>query len=196
MADFRLKNFKTERLVISDLTLKDAFDMAAWGVHQAPLYSHYNFDDMSGNERIEWYNFKTGSNKNHYYSAREKGVLIGYFGLKDISKVFKTSTLGIVIDANRVGEGFGTEILKNYLDLYFNKLNMKKMKLEVASFNERAIKLYNSMGFKIKSYDLEQLDYYERRDPFIYNNPKFFQIQDGEFYYYVHIMERNKNYVF
>lgn len=50
-------------------------------------------------------------------------------------------------DKNYWGKGFGKEAFQLLLDYAFNELNLHKVYLRVFSFNERAIKLYQKLGF-------------------------------------------------
>lgn len=56
--------------------------------------------------------------------------------------------LSIVIgDPTYWSKGFGTLIMKQLLEWGFEGLNLKRLYLHVFSFNERAIGLYEKMGF-------------------------------------------------
>jgi len=46
------------------------------------------------------------------------------------------------------GKGFGREALKLLLDYAFLEMNLHRVSLRVFSFNEKAISLYEKMGFK------------------------------------------------
>ena len=75
--------------------------------------------------------------------------LIGTIGLEDINHMDKTATLGIFIgDKDYQSKGYGTEAVRLVLDYGFNYLNLHSIKLDVMSFNERAINCYNKCGFK------------------------------------------------
>lgn len=45
------------------------------------------------------------------------------------------------------GKGVGTAALSLLLDFAFNELNLHRVSLKVLSFNERAIRLYEKLGF-------------------------------------------------
>lgn len=79
----------------------------------------------------------------------EKDELIGSCGFNEISYKKRTGTIGILIgeEKNR-SNGYGTETLNLLLDYGFNYLNLNNMMLTVKSFNERAIKCYQKVGFK------------------------------------------------
>lgn len=60
-------------------------------------------------------------------------------------------------DKDYWGKGFGREAFKLLLDYAFKELNLHKVYLRVFSFNERAIKLYENLGFDIEGKLKEQL---------------------------------------
>ena len=55
--------------------------------------------------------------------------------------------MGIVISKEYQNLGYGNQAIKNLIKIARNSLKLKKIILEVLSFNERAIKLYLSLGF-------------------------------------------------
>lgn len=147
---------KGKRIKISPLKQNDVYKMRGWGYHSNPLLSDYNFPKMSDNEIKLWYRYKTLGWTNKYFSIyNEENKLIGYMGIKDIKRIRRISTLGIVFDPNYINMGYGTETLITFLNYYFKEMKMKKMYLEVAEFNKRAYKLYENMGFKPIAYYLD-----------------------------------------
>ncbi|NLC04454.1 MAG: GNAT family N-acetyltransferase [Tissierellia bacterium] len=152
-------NLKGERIIIRPLKVEDVFFMRNWGYHDNPLLSDYNFPTMSDNEVHAWYKYKTLPWFNRYFAVlNEEDILIGYMGIKNIKKFKKESTLGIVFDPNYIEQGYGSETLKVFLNYYFKELEMRKMYLEVAEFNERAYKVYENIGFKPIGYYLDLFD--------------------------------------
>ena len=102
--------------------------MRNWGTHKNTLLFDYNLPPLTDNELEEWYKYKTGSIRKKYYSVfNEEDKLIGYIGIKNIRRIFKEATLGIVLDPNYVNMNYGTEIIKTYLDYFFNEMKMKTM---------------------------------------------------------------------
>lgn len=53
-----------------------------------------------------------------------------------------------ILDKKYWGEGIGEEVTKIMLDYVFNNLGFKKATLTVAELHEKAITLYEEMGFK------------------------------------------------
>jgi RimJ/RimL family protein N-acetyltransferase len=75
--------------------------------------------------------------------------LIGTVGLESIDHLNRTATLGIFIgDKDYLSKGYGTEAIRLLLDYGFNYMNLHSVKLNLMSFNERALKCYKKCGFK------------------------------------------------
>ena len=75
--------------------------------------------------------------------------LIGTIGLENYDGINRTATLGIFIgDKEYRSQGYGTEAIRLVLDYGFNYLNLNNIKLDLMSFNERALKCYQKCGFK------------------------------------------------
>lgn len=137
-----------DRIKIKPIELEDVYQMRNWGFHKNSLLFDYNLPELTDNELKQWYRYKTRSFNKLYYSVfNEVNILIGYIGIKNIRRILREATLGIVIDPNYVNMGYGTEIIVSYLDYFFDNLNMKTMYLEVAKFNKRAIRCYEKSGF-------------------------------------------------
>lgn len=141
---------ESKNLYIKRLELKDVHGFKKWGKHTNILLSDYDFKETNDIGVLSWYMAKTYSIFSKYFCILDKDKNeIGYLGMKNINILFKSSVLGLVIDPKLVGKNFGTEALSLFLDYYFNELKMKKMILEVASYNTRAIRLYEKIGFKM-----------------------------------------------
>lgn len=182
---------KGERIRIKKLKLEDIFLMRKWGFHETPLLEDYNFPKMNDREIKVWYRMKTASIFNKYYGIRnEEGKLIGYMGIKKIKYLRRQSTLGIVLDANYVNKGYGTEILEVFLEYYFTELRMKKIELEVADYNHRAKKVYEKIGFIEEGYYLDEFfnPHIDKKDPYFIEAKSSFVIDEGNLYNYIHRM--------
>jgi RimJ/RimL family protein N-acetyltransferase len=74
--------------------------------------------------------------------------IIGITGFDDIQWNNGTATLFIGIgDKEHTGKGFGKEALKMLIDFGFYEFNLHRIQLNVIAYNERAIGLYESLGF-------------------------------------------------
>ncbi len=74
--------------------------------------------------------------------------IIGITGLDDIQWNNGTATLFIGIgDKEHTGKGYGKEALKMLINFGFYELNLHRLQLSVIAYNERAIGLYEGIGF-------------------------------------------------
>lgn len=186
---------KGERVTIRPLKVEDVFYMRNWGYHDNPLLSDYNFPTMTDNEVHTWYKFKTLPWFNRYFGVlNEENILIGYMGIKNIKKVKKESTLGIVFDPNYVSKGYGSETLRVFLNYYFKQLKMKRMYLEVAEFNKRAYKAYKNIGFKPIGYYLDEFHDtgLDLNNPYYLKHKSSFVIKGKKIYNYIYKMKITK----
>jgi RimJ/RimL family protein N-acetyltransferase len=90
--------------------------------------------------------------KEHTYSVidNDTNELIGNCGYGDIDHINQTAEVGIFIGNKKYwNKGYGTEALSLLLDYGFKALNLYNIFLKVYSFNERAKKSYEKVGFKI-----------------------------------------------
>lgn len=186
---------KGSRITIKPLMLEDVYSMRNWGKHDNPLIGDYNFPNMSDKEIVRWYKCKVIWWKNKYFGIfNEENRFIGYMGIKDIKFFRRESTLGLVFDPNYVSKRYGTETLRTFLNYYFTEMNMKRMYLEVAEFNNRAHKLYKNMGFIQDGY---YLDYFhdqkmDLNNPFYLEEQSSFVIDDKKIYNYIYKMKLDK----
>ena len=78
---------------------------------------------------------------------KETGKTVGIVSLINID--YKNRSAECIIDIgvkNMWGKGIGTAAISLVLEFLFNELNLHRVYLQVFSFNERAIKLYEK-GF-------------------------------------------------
>lgn len=79
----------------------------------------------------------------------DEDKLIGNVSLENIDHLHRKAVLGIFIgDKEFLSKGYGTEAIRLILDYGFNYMNLHSIKLDVMSFNERALKCYKKCGFK------------------------------------------------
>lgn len=183
------------------LERKDVDKMLLWGKHESLEFLHYNFPNLSKQERDLWYKVKATSFRRKCFAIEDmEGNLVGYISLRDIKFFRRESELGIVFDPNRLNEGYGTDGLYNFLEVYFNILKMKKLILKVAKFNMRALRCYEKCGFKISR---EALDEFEEQNLGLMTMKKMvqdnknFQVDNGKLmtkYYYMQITK--EKYIF
>jgi [ribosomal protein S18]-alanine N-acetyltransferase len=72
--------------------------------------------------------------------------IIGYFSVNQTAAA--TYDIGLGMRPDLTGRGMGVDFLKAGLDFVITRFSPKKITLSVATFNQRAIKVYRKMGFK------------------------------------------------
>ena len=90
--------------------------------------------------------------KDHNYSIVDikTNELLGNCGFPNIDNLNQTGEVGIFIgNKNFWNKGYGTEALILLVDFGFRVLNLHNISLRVVSFNPRAIKVYEKIGFRI-----------------------------------------------
>lgn len=103
------------------------------------------------NEEIKWFEAISAFKDSYRFAieAIDSSHYIGECGINSID--WKNSVASAVIfigDKEYRGKGFGTEAMKILLYFVFNQININKVRLNVYSFNVRAIKSYEKCGFK------------------------------------------------
>jgi Acetyltransferases, including N-acetylases of ribosomal proteins len=138
------------KITIKPINYEEAKQISKW-IYKEP-YSIYSMveSDECINELLD------GS----YFSALDtQNEIMGYFCFGDSAKVpvgnkygvydLKDFTdIGLGIKPDLCGKGTGGDFLKAGLDFAENKFGIRKFRLTVAAFNERAIKVYGKSGFK------------------------------------------------
>lgn len=84
--------------------------------------------------------------------------LIGYAELDGIMWAHQVSGVSIAIgDPKNWGKGYGYEAMQLVLRFAFDELNLHRVVLTVFSYNERAIALYEKLGFQREGVHREHL---------------------------------------
>lgn len=90
-----------------------------------------------------------------YYSVHEDGILIGFFCFGKSAQVPHDqpyregfTDIGLGLKPELCGQSRGPSFLLFGLDFARKTFNSEGFRLTVATFNERAIKVYHSLGFK------------------------------------------------
>ncbi|MEJ8553927.1 GNAT family N-acetyltransferase [Tepidibacter sp. Z1-5] len=83
---------------------------------------------------------------------KEEDTVVGLVGLNvnPTPRLRHSASIGIMVHRDYQGIGIGKKLMKEILDLADNWLMLKRVELGVFADNEKAIKLYESCGFKIE----------------------------------------------
>ena len=144
------KGVKNMKLNIKQINYEEAYEISKW-IYQEP-YSIYSNDgsDSCIRELLD----------GNYFSATDEEIkLLGYYCFNEFAQVPIGKQFGVYDDKDLIdvglgirpdlcGQGFGLDFLSNGLYFARSELNAKGLRLTVASFNKRAIKVYERIGFK------------------------------------------------
>lgn len=127
-------------LKFSKMTNEEAQEIARW--RYAPPYDFYDWvsdpDDLA--ELLD-----ARRRRDDYFSASdEQGALVGSFQFKRNGKVVE---VGLGLRPDLTGKGLGRGFLVAGLDFARRSFSPDIYRLSVATFNERAIKVYEGEGF-------------------------------------------------
>lgn len=149
-----MKYFKKligDRLYLSPLNVEDTEKYVEW-------FCDFRVTDGTGKSgslmtveaEREWIENTLKNNELTFAIVKlENDELIGTCGFNEVSYPNRKATIGIFIgeEENR-SNGYGKEALRLLLDYGFNYLNLYNVMLTVKSFNERAIRCYEKVGFR------------------------------------------------
>ncbi|MBL1214437.1 MAG: GNAT family N-acetyltransferase [Ignavibacteriae bacterium] len=82
------------------------------------------------------------------FEIKSEEKLIGEFQFKSIRWFNRKAELSIFIIKEYREKGFAKKTLKLAINFAFNRLNLHRLEAEVISFNDRAKKLIEELGFK------------------------------------------------
>jgi RimJ/RimL family protein N-acetyltransferase len=153
---------------------EDAEAFAQWfddpmGTRLAGWRPNHPINKARAKEKLdEWVKAAPGE---IYFSVRTiaDDRLVGGIGLKDINLVDETAELGLGIYRQEDwGLGYGREMITLALRYAFNELNLHRVWLSTSGFNERALKLYEKLGFRHEGRGREHVRVDERRWDIVY----------------------------
>jgi len=121
-------------------TERDARDIATWKYEG--IYSFYDNDKTEAKKQLAS-NIHNDEESLAMYDEKEQ--LIGNCSFSIDEDEFE---LGVQMRPSLTGKGMGTETVKTILDFGREKYKFNSIKLLVAKFNKRAIRVYEKLEFK------------------------------------------------
>lgn len=147
------KRFSGGKVILRPLNKDDLSRSLAWLTD--PLVNKYlsqSFGDLTAKQEEQWFEYIKDSSTDMVFAILEKisGMHIGNCALHKIDKRKKTCELGIVIgEKDYWDRGFGTDAVKTLTGIALDELEMSKVRLNVYTYNHRAIKVYENCGFRL-----------------------------------------------
>ncbi|HAS72819.1 MAG TPA: N-acetyltransferase [Clostridiales bacterium UBA8960] len=174
------------------LRRQDAYEFVKWGRHEDPRFYQYNFPYTKKEEFDVWYYSKQKLLSKKVYGLFLEDYPLGFITLKNINWFSKRAELGVAVDPNHISEGFGTELIKRFLDYVFSHFPIDTMQLRVAHFNQRAQKSYEKIGFKFVKQIVEPFEEQSFRTMIIERYPEQFDLIGDLLFTTFYVMEIKK----
>lgn len=139
-------------MIIQPMDRKRAQEIVCW--RYQPPYSLYNIE--ASEEALT--ELLDGS---YYQVVDVQGQLMGYYCFGQTARVpaghshgvyreIRALDIGLGMRPDLTGKGHGTLFFKKGLEFAIKTFNPREFRLTVAVFNQRAIRVYERLGFKIK----------------------------------------------
>lgn len=155
-----MKRYRTHPLLESDhvrIRTWERHDNIAqqhWPAYADPFSELWNLPRANKPGYDFAYLFFSPSNARRIWAIENHSdYLVGRISLREIDQWKRRARLGISLHASYVSRGLGTEALTLFLDYFFDSLGFSTMVLDVAAFNERAVRCYKRLGFDHVGYE-------------------------------------------
>jgi [ribosomal protein S18]-alanine N-acetyltransferase len=128
--------------IFNKMTQEQAENIA-FNWHYDGEYSFYNME-ADKEDLDEFINPETRGNS--MFAVTKNEELIAFLGIEKAAN--ETCDIGLGMRPDLTGKGKGMGFLKAAIDFVIAEYKPKKITLSVATFNQRAIKIYRRIGFK------------------------------------------------
>ncbi len=162
------------KIRIRPMERRDIDERHTWPPFSDPLFANLNPKHLTKEERDKILERRQAYHDWRWYTILEAGgAMIGEIALREIDTRKCSARLGIHLRSDFVGQGYGTDAVRTFLEYFFHVLKYKTLYLDVAEHNKRAIRVYEKCGFRIigrhLSVDRSGLD--------IFGDPRFEEIR-------------------
>jgi RimJ/RimL family protein N-acetyltransferase len=99
----------------------------------------------------KWYQSLDANSSKEYdfaIEAKDNGAYLGGCGVHGIDPKNRLAMVGLFLGKEHCGQGYGTDVLRVLVDFCFKEINLNRIQLGVFSFNKRAIRCYEKVGFR------------------------------------------------
>ena len=136
-------------LEFAPMSQTDALAVAEWRYPDP-----YSFYDWTADDEDAALLLDAKRRKGRYFSARDdKGELVGFF---EFEKQGEDVVIGLGLHPDLTGRGLGGDFLEAGIAFARKRFSPARLVLSVATFNKRAIKVYERAGFTTtRSFDHE-----------------------------------------
>ena len=151
------------RVRLTAVTLDDLPTIAHWSQDAgfARMFEANPAAPKAPSALESWLDGYSRSNTGYLFGVRllDGDGLLGFIELDSILWPHRHTWVSIGIgDAANQGQGYGAEALSLALQFAFQELNLHRVQLTVFSYNQRAIALYEKLGFRREGIFREHLE--------------------------------------
>ncbi|HEX7344945.1 MAG TPA: GNAT family N-acetyltransferase [bacterium] len=140
---------KGRRVTVRSFSLADENLRQAWAKFDDPYLSRYNFTPRQEASNLVLYERLCDRIRLALDDPADN--LIGYVFLKPFERDERAMEIGICLSAGHIGRGLGREALELILPWAIESLNLNRIVLDVDEINQRALRLYRRLGFKVSA---------------------------------------------
>lgn len=156
-----------KKIYLDSLNKNDLKNLRIWRNNQNYRKFFREFREISEKDQLDWFNEIVKKNDHTIMFAirNSKKKLIGCCGLVYINWKDKNADLSLYIGENNVyidNKGYAIESVKLLLKYGFHELNLNRIWTEIYEFDQKKIKLYSQLGFKLDG-KLRQNYWYDGR---------------------------------
>jgi RimJ/RimL family protein N-acetyltransferase len=137
-----------ESVILRLMARADVDEMARWPRFGEPELDWANLELSHPSDRDVYFERnRSNSTRRRYVILDETGAVIGTVGLRNLDFAEGEGTLGIIVRADAVGRGYGTDAIRALTRFAFDVLGLRRVLLDVAVNNRRARHVYDKLGF-------------------------------------------------
>ena len=136
------------RAFIREMSREDVDAMAGWPRYVEPELQWANLTLFTKRDRDSYFaHGASNETRRRFVIVDRLNRLVGTVGLRHLDFGTGEGTLGIILRADAVGRGYGTDAIRNILYFGFEMLGLRRVLLDVAANNVRAQRCYEGLGF-------------------------------------------------
>lgn len=126
-----------------EMMTQEQAEEIAFNWHYEAEYSFYDMD-ADKDDLVEFLDPQKRGDSN--FVVTQDNDIIGFFSFNKVA--IHTIDIGLGMRPNLIGNGNGLEFIRAGLEFAISKYAPRKITLSVATFNQRAIKVYRKIGFE------------------------------------------------
>jgi diamine N-acetyltransferase len=137
-------------VAIRPMRREDVDAFATWAHHIDPLFRHYNVPALSDGDADELWAYLSGTPEvRRPYAGFAGDRMVATLIVRNMDPALGSGELGIMVDPAFLGRGLGRRILGAFVEVLANE-GFRRLHLEVAGYNGRAIAAYRASGFAVR----------------------------------------------